>query len=173
MNFVVDNRMVPGLPTAVAPSREETADSTLANAFLAARPIDSNAIRDRRRRVTVRVEHVLRSKNRVYLHYSIRNSGKHPYRLQTPMVERLLAFSPAESGPSRRETQVREDSLSRSGMTGAVALDVAGVHLPGGELLPGQKAECVIALDQSVASGVLRLIFAPDRGRRVQAFVVL
>ena len=169
MNFVLDNRILPGPPPASAPVREETLDSALANAFLAARPIESGTIRDRRRGVTVRVEHVLLSKNRVYLHYSVRNSGKLPYRLQTPTVKLLLAASSS----SRRETQLDERSLRVPDGTREVTLEVAGVHAPNGELPAGQKTECVIALDQPLGPAVLQLIFAPDRGRRVQAIVVL
>jgi len=172
MNFVLDNRIPPGPPPA-ARVLEETVDFTLANAFLAARPIDSSAVRDRRRGVTVRVEHVLLSKSRVYLHYSVRNLGKRPYRLETPTVARLLASAPPVSGPPLRETQLGERSLGALGAAGEVALEVQSVHAPGGELLAGQKAEGVICLDRPLAAAVLQLVFAPDRGRRVQAMVVL
>lgn len=168
MNFVLDNRLARSPSSAARGSQEESADTALTSALLATRPIDCGAIRDRRRGVTVRVEHVLLSKNRIYLHYSIRNSGKHSYRLETPIVERLLA-----AGASRREIQLDDHGLGMLGATGASGLEVTSVHAPGGELPAGQKAEGVIALDRIPDAAVLELIFASDRGRRVRAIVVL
>lgn len=168
MNFVLDNRLPPTPPPAAEAVREASADAAFAGALLAAHPIDSGSIGDRRRGITVRVEHVLLSKNRIYLHYSIRNSGKHPYRLQTPIVERLLA-----AGASRRETQLDEHSLNLPDATAVVELEVTSVHAPVAELPPRQKTECVIALDRVPDSSVLELNFAPDRGRRVRAIVAL
>jgi hypothetical protein len=172
MNFVLDNRFSLSPPRAAVSSVEESADAAL-SAFLAARPIDSRAIRDRRRGVTVRVEHVLFAKNRIYLHYSIRNQGSHTYRLETPTVECLSALSSASLFPVRGGTQLDEQSLRRLAKSVGVGLEVASVHTPGAALPAGQKAEGVIGLDRLPASAVVKLIFAPDRGRRVEAVIVL
>ena len=173
MNFVLDNRIPLSPPPAAVSTGEENADAALTAAFLAARPIDSRAIRDRRRGVTVRVEHVLLAKNRIYLHYSIRNQGSRTYRLETPTVERLSTLPSAALYPPRGETQLDGQTLRRLAKSVGVGLEVASVHTSGTTLPAGQKAEGVIVLDRLPASAVVKLIFAPDRGRQVEAVIML
>jgi len=169
MNFVVDNRVAPA-PRQPAVPQEEAAIDSMAQAFLAAQPIDNRAAPERKHGVSVRVEHVLVSKSHVYLHYSVSNMGSGSYRLQTPSVHRLLA-RPAVSG---RRVQLSDSRIDKLGLIEELPLDVAPVHAAGGELGAGASAECVIVLDGPLDPGtVLELSFVPDQGRRVRAVVVL
>jgi hypothetical protein len=170
MNFVVDNR-VPPTPQPSASQPDEEAIDSMARAFLAAQPIDTRAVVERKRGVNVRIQHVLVSKSHVYLHYSVSNMGKSSYRPGTPRVERLLDRPASVQG---RRVQLGDSKIDKLGKTRELALAVANVHTASGDLGRGESAECVIVLDGPLAPGaVLELNFAPDGSRPVRAAVVL
>src|SRR5207237_3793734 len=161
MNFVVDNRVAPAPPQPAAPQEEAAIDS-MAQAFLAAQPIDHRAAEERKHGVSVRVEHVLVSKSHVYLHYSVSNMGTGSYRLQTPSVHRLLA-RPAVSG---RRVQLGDSRIDKLGLIEELPLDVAPAHAAGGELGAAATAEFVIVRDWPADRGALLALISVPCQRR-------
>ncbi len=173
MNFAVESRVVrkPEVQKAVA---EEPGDELMARAFLAALPVASAAVREREDSITVRVEHVLFSKTRVYLHCSIRNLGRESYLLATPSLERLLVARPPVSLLARPRTQLSGSEMGKMRGVKKYALAPASVQVSSPQVAPGQTAELVIALAKPTDPvTLLSLTFAPYGRRVVQAFVVL
>ena len=175
MNFALDNH--PSIQKPVAdnkPRLEEAEDALFSRALLAARPIDSGAIRPRKDTITVRIEHVLTSKGSVYLHYSIFNLGKRSYLIETPAVVKLVPVHSSVSLVARRLTQLTGSELGSIGRVREQTLSARTIQLSGSEVAPGQLAEGVLAIAQPLEAGtLLELTFASDGGRTVSALVVL
>jgi hypothetical protein len=175
MNFAVDSRVETNkvAKEIVAPS-EDSINSIMGNAFLAALPVDSEGIHPVKDGVTVRIEHLLVSKNNIYLHYSVVNRGKRSYRLGAPQVERLLVSSSQVSSPEVRRKQISAERIKKISQPVHVAVDAASVQMTATELKIGERAEGVIVLPQPLAEGsVLELTFPADGSHRPQAVVVL
>lgn len=178
MNFAVDSRMESGSgarkPAAQAGIPQDSADALMARAFLAAQPIANAAVHDQKDAVTVRVEHLLLSKNSIYLHCSIRNLGRGGYTLMAPKVERLLVAHPAISLVTRSRSQLTGSEMGKMRGVKSFSLAPASVQVSSEEVAPGQTAEVVIALAQPIDPvALLSLTFASYGRRAVQAFVVL
>jgi len=174
MNFALDNRPSIQKPQESRTRPEDVEDALLSRALLAARAVDSGAIRPRKETITVRIEHVLTSKGSVYLHYSIFNLGKRSYPIETPVVVKLVQAHPSVSLLSRRLTQLTSSELGSIGRVREQALSARTIQVSGAEVAPGQLAEGVLALAQPLEAGtLLELTFASDGGRPVSALVVL
>lgn len=178
MNFAVDSRMESGSgdrkPAAQGRNPQDSADALMARAFLAAQPVANAAVHDQKDAVTVRVEHVLVSKNSIYLHCSIRNLGRGSYTLMAPKVERLLVAHPAISLVTRSRSQLTGSEMGKMRGVKSFSLAPASVQVSNEQVAPGQSAEAVIALAQPIdPAALLSLTFVPYGTRAVQAFVVL
>lgn len=174
MNFAVDSRIELKPVREPRQPQEAAADSLMARAFLAALPIESAAVRDRKDAITVRIEHVLFSKSSVYLHCSIRNLGQGSYSFSTPSVARLFVTHPRISLAGRHRSQITGSEMGK--MQGVTSFPVSAdsVQPSNQQVAPGQMAEIVIALAQPLDPvALLSLTFTPYGTRPVQAFVVL
>lgn len=175
MNFVVDSRRAIERPAAERPvAQEPSEESLMARAFLAALPVTSRDVRDQKDAIAVRVEHVLLSKNNLYLHCSIRNQGRTTYLPGFPVVSRLVIEKPAVSLIALRRSQISGADMGKLRRIRTFPFPASSVQVSSQEISPGETVEAVIALPQPVeAAALLSLTFAPCAGRAVHAFVVL
>ena len=174
MNFAVDS---PGPAPKPAPESrqplDEIADVMLTRAFLGSESIDSSQIRDSRQRVTVRVEHVFRSRNTLYIHYVVRNLTARPYRLAAPAVSELLASQPAISLIGLQHKQLNHEIMSKLGGVTERPLPVAHAESQTEDLPAGAETQGVIAVRQQLTTPtVLQLNFGLDGEHPVGAAVV-
>ena len=174
MNFAVDSRIEAKTAIETRTPPEPAADSLMTRAFLAALPVASSGVHDRRDGITVRVEHVLFSKSSVYLHCSIRNLGRGSYTVMTPRLERLFVAHPAVSLVGRRRSQLTDSEMGKMRGLRSFPISAASVQVSSEQVAPGETAEVVIAVGQPLDSiALLSLTFAPYGTHSVQGFVVL
>jgi hypothetical protein len=173
MNFAVDSRIEPKTAPESRAPQEPATDSLMTRAFLAALPVASSTVHDRKDGITVRVEHMLFSKSSVYLHCSIRNLGRGSYALVTPKLERLLVARPAVSLIGRRRSQITASEMRKMRGLRSFPLSAISVQVSREQVAPGETAEVVIAVQPLDSITLLSLTFAPYGTHSVQAFVVL
>src|SRR6516164_946568 len=114
MNFALDSRIPAPKPVPDSSARlEEIADMMFTRAFVGAERIDNAVIKDAKDRVTLRIEHVFQSRNTFYIHYSVRNLTKRPYRIVAPAVVEGLAPKPSIALASLSGTQLDLEMLRR------------------------------------------------------------
>jgi hypothetical protein len=175
MNFALDSRVI-APPQAVPAARtEENVENIMARTFLAALPVDSRAVHERKQGVNLRIEHVLFSKRSVYLHYSIRNRGPHACPLRTAAVEQLVplrAGSPFVLSPAR--VQLNEETVRKLGPFREVAISTATVQMSAEQVGAGETVEGVIALPQAAQGKILLQVIIPGPGAEpLRAVMVL
>jgi hypothetical protein len=175
MNFALDSRVIAPTPAVPAARTDENVDSIMARTFLAALPVDSRALHERKQGVTLRIEHVLFSKRSVYLHYSIRNRGTHACPLRSVAVEQLVplrAGSPFFLSPAR--VQLNEERVRKLGPFREVAISTATIQMSAEQVGAGETVEGVIALPQPAQGKVLLQVIIPGPGAEpMRALVVL
>ena len=174
MNFAVDSRTPAPKPEADNNARmEEIADMMLSRALLGAERVDSTSIKDEKGRITVRVEHVLRSRSTIYIHYSVRNLTSRAYRIATPAVAELLAPHATLSLMSRQHTQLDGQVLRKLGELKERPMTPKRAEIRKEELQPGEDTHGVVAIREQVSGpAIMQLTFGTEGGSKVQATVV-
>ena len=153
---------------------DEIADMMLTRAFLGAERVDSSNIKDEKRGITVRLEHVFKSRNTVYIHYAIRNSSAHPYRVPTPTVEQVLPLRPYISVPALRFQQLQQTAAAKLGKSKQTELEIAHAETQKEDLASGEQTQGVIAIRKNIDTpAVLEISFGTDSQGRVKATLVL
>jgi len=174
MTFAMDSSAPVAKPTPeVHPAMDQIADMVLTQAFLNAERVDSTYIKDRKGRVTVRVDHVFRSSSSLYIHYSIRNQSERPYRIVAPEVRQLTVSDSRFSLVSMRRRQLNEDSIKALGMVKQSSIALAHAETGKTDLAPGEETEGVVAMRSQFPDLTLfELVFIPEGGHSVQAIFV-
>ncbi len=171
MNFAIDNSVTAVKP-AVDPQvqLDQLADMMLTRAFLGAEPIDSASISTAEGRVGVRIERVFRTKNSLYVHYSIENRSKNSYHVAAPSAYQLQVTRSAISLPVLEHRQLDQQIVRKLGDLKELALPIGHAEAKPEDLSPGESANGVIAIRRDLTSPVvLQLVF--DGG--VKAILVL
>lgn len=175
MNFAVDSGITASKPVPDSNAKlNEIADMLLTRAFLGVERVDSSGLKNARDRVTVRIQNVFKSRNTLYIHYSIRNQSEHPYRVFTPTVQQLFPIHAAISLPALRHTQLSEGMVRKLGRTRVLAITIASAEPHKEEIGAGKESQGVVAIRQQTEEpGVFELTFGSDGKHRVQAVAVL
>ena len=149
MNFAIDSRRPEPKPTPI-PSMpiDDLQDTLLTRALLGSERVDSTYIKDRKGRVTVRIEQVFQSSNSLYIHYSIRNSGDRPYRILQPDLRQLIPFASKISLISLQNTQLDDGSINRLGAVKEAAVPITHWETTKQDLAPGEAARGVLIVRQ-------------------------
>lgn len=174
MNFAVDSRLPAPTPTPdPGVHLEDVADMMLSRAFLGAQRIDSRTIKPGKDRITVRIEHVLQSRNTLYIHYSILNQTALPYRITKPTVVAALASQSSISIVSRERTQLDGASIRKLGELRETPLTLARAETQKEDIQPGEETQGVVAIRESLSSPtILELTFGSEGDHKVQAAMV-
>ncbi len=175
MNFAVDNAISTPKPVPDnSPHLDEIADMMLTRAFLGAENVDSSNLKDEKHGITVRVEHVFQSRNTLYIHYGIRNSSAHPYRVPKPTVAQVLPLRPYISVPALRFQQLKQTAAAKLGKSRQTELEIAHAETQKEDLASGEQTQGVIAIRKKIdAPAVLEISFGTDSQGRVKATLVL
>lgn len=171
MNFAIDNAVAAAKP-AIDPQAQldQLADMMFTRAFLGSEAIDSAGIPVPKNRVAVRIEQVFRTKNSLYVHYSIENRSKNPYHVIAPQAYQWQVSRPAISLPGLYGRQLDEQTVRKLRDTKKVALPIGHAEAKPEDLSSGQISNGVIAIRQDLNSPtVVQLVF--DVG--IEAVVVL
>jgi hypothetical protein len=170
MNFAIDHPVTTAKPPDPPVQMEQIADMMLARAFLGAEPVDHAGIAEPKNQVGVRIEQVFRTKNSLYIQYTLENRSKEPYHVSTATAYQLQINSSSISRPAWKHHQLDPDTIRRLGDVKEIALPVAHSESKTQEIPPGESTRGVIAIRQSGEPPVvLQLVL----GGGVQAILVL
>jgi hypothetical protein len=161
MNFAIDNSATTAKPT-VDPQvqLDQLADMMLTRAFLGAEPIDNTRISAAKNCVGVRIEQVFRTKNSLYVHYSIENHGKSSYHVTAPSAYQLQVSSSSISLPVLEHRQLDPQTVRKLGDLKELALPIGHAESKPEDLSPGESANGVVAIRRDLNSAVvLQLVF--------------
>lgn len=171
MNFAIDNPVITAKSAVDPPVQtEQRADMMLTRAFLDAEPVDHVGISAPKNQVGVRIEQVFRTKNSLYIQYTLENQSKDPYHVNAPTARRLLVNGDGISLPALEHHQLDLQTIHRLGDPKTIALPIAHAESARTDVLPGESARGVVTIRQDVESPVvLELVFDLD----VRATLVL
>ena len=171
MNFAIDNSVAASTPPADPQAQlDQLADMMLTRAFLGAEPIDNSRIPAAKNSVAVRIEQVFRTKNSLYVHYSIENRGKTSYHVVAPRAYQLQVSSSSVSLPLFEHRQLDAQTVRKLGELKELALPIGHAESKPEDLSPGESANGVVAIRRDVNSPVvLQLVFDPN----IKAVLVL
>jgi hypothetical protein len=174
MNFAVDNRIPATNPVPDSNARlEEIADMMFTRVLVGAERVDNAGIKDAKNHVSIRIEHVFQSRNTFYIHYSVRNLTRRPYRIAAPAVVEGLASKPSIALASLSRTQLDKDTLRRLGELRERSVVLVRAETGKQDLPPGEETQGVVAIREQVAeTTIFQLRFGPEGSHKVQATVV-
>ena len=173
MNFAIDSR----LPTKNSPQPgthlEDVADMMLTRALLGAERVDSSGIRNENGRVTARIEHVFQSRSTLYIHYSLTNLSRQPYRITDPIVAEAVAPQATISLLSIPRTQLDKHLLHKVGELREHPISPVRSEFSKEDVQPGEEVQGVVAIREQVATPtIFELTFSPERRHKVQSVMV-
>ena len=145
----------------------------LTRALVGAERVDNSGINDAKDRVTIRIEHVFQSRNAFYIHYSVRNLTRRPYRIVAPALVEGLAIKPSISLASLSRTQLDQDMLRRLGELKERPVSLVRAETGKEDIQPGEETQGVVAIREQVAGPtIFQLRFGPEGSHKVQATMV-
>ena len=161
MNFALDNAAPVVKPvTDSHESLDQLADMMLTRAFLGTEQIKKLGSKSRADQVSVSVEQVFRTRNSVYIHYSIENHTEQPYRVSSPEAYQLTVIRPSIALPPLGGTQLDDRAVKKLGPTEQKPLPVAHAESETEDIAAGDTSRGVIAIRQDLSSPtVLELRF--------------
>ncbi len=142
----------------------------LANGLSGAQKIDSSGFKPDKDAVAVRIEHVFRTSDMLYIYFELDNQSKQPFRVAQPAAYRLEAdhSSVALSGLVNR--QLSRDLITHVHATKSVPVQISHAEFQARDLSPGTRRAGVIAVQISPTSpAILQLVFTDS----VKATLVL
>ena len=173
MNFAIDTAQpapAPDPKPVVATDTDQFADVVLTRALMGAEEIKQKSPRKAKGQVSVRVEQVFRTRNTVYVHYTIENHSNLFYRLNTPRAYQLQSDESAIPLATLAHTQLDRATLEGLGDTQEFALPVAHAEAELDDLHPGETTQGVVSIRKDLKSpAVVQLVF----GDGVKATFVL
>jgi hypothetical protein len=173
MNFAIDSRVISKPPAQTAAHLEDVADMMLTRALLGAERVDSSSIGNEKGRVTVRIEHVFQSRSTLYIHYSVTNLSRQPYRVTYPVVTEAVAPQATISLLSIPRTQLDQHLLRKVGELRERPISPVRSEFSKEDVQPGEEVQGVIAIREQVATPtIFKLTFGPQGQRKVQAGMV-
>jgi hypothetical protein len=164
MNFAIDTAQpapAPDPKPVVAADTDQFADVVLTRALMGAEEIKQRSPRKAKGQVSVRVEQVFRTRNTVYVHYTIENHSNLFYRMNTPQAYQLQPDESAIPLATLAHTQLDRATLEELGDTQEFALPVAHAEAELDNLHPGETTQGVISIRKDLKSpAVVQLVFA-------------
>ena len=164
MNFAIDTAQpapAPDPKPVVATDTDQFADVVLTRALMGAEEIKQKSPRKAKGQVSVRVEQVFRTRNTVYVLYTIENHSNLFYRLNTPQAYQLQPDESAIPLATLAHTQLDRATLEELGDTQEFALPVAHAEAELDNLHPGETTQGVISIRKDLKSpAVVQLVFA-------------
>ncbi|HEX4785198.1 MAG TPA: TrbG/VirB9 family P-type conjugative transfer protein [Candidatus Sulfotelmatobacter sp.] len=164
MNFVIDNAqpaLAPAPKQIMDTETDQFADVVLTRALLGAEEIKQRSTHKAKRQINVRVEEVFRTRNTVYVHYTIENNRSLSYRVNTPAAYQLQTDNSPISLASLAHTQLDRAMLEELGDTQELALPVAHAEAEADDLHPGETTQGVVSIRKDLKSpAVVQLVFS-------------
>lgn len=158
MNVFIRNAPVPD-PQSKSKESSETSDAeirkitnlVLAQTMMGVQDIACDPVKATTDRVQIELEQVYRSKNQLYIRYSVLNQTKNPFRLSTPDVSTPLPTQQPISLLGLRNHQISPRTFGAFKAKSGSSLAVAQAESASQDLAPGQKTTGVVSIRRSEA----------------------
>lgn len=141
---------------------EQVADMLITRTLLGAEPVDGAGIKTPRNRVGLRIQQVFRSKNSLYIQYSIENLSGRPYRISTPNLYEIQVEQSSVSLANLKGRQLDQQIIAEFGKTRQIPLTIAHADSEAGEIEPRERKQGIVAIRRSqdtTSPLVLRIAF--------------
>ncbi len=163
MNFAIDTAQPAPAPIpkpVVDTDPDQFADMVLTRALLGTEEIKQRNTRKANGQINVRVEEVFRTRNTVYVHYTIENNSGLFYRVNTPEAYQLKTDDSPIPLESLACTQLDRAILEELGDRQESALPVAHAEAEIDDLHPGEATQGVVSIRKDLKSpAVIQLLF--------------
>jgi len=132
----------------------------LANGLSGVRRIDQSYIKPGKDAIAVRVEHVLRTSETLYIYFTVENQSKQPFRMIQPAIYRLEPGHSSISLLGLVNRQMDANLMARVGSTKYVSVPVSYAEFQPGDVSAGTQKAGVIAIQLAPTSPtILQLVF--------------
>jgi hypothetical protein len=128
---------------------EQVADMLITRTLLGAEPVDGASIKIPRNRVGLRIQQVFRSKNSLYIQYSIENLSGRPYRITTPHLYEIQVEQSSVNLLSLRGRQLDQQIIDELGRTVQIPLAIAHADSEAGDIAPRERKLGIVAIRRS------------------------
>lgn len=147
----------------------------LAQTMMGVQDVAHDSAKSASGRVQVEIEQVYRSKDQIYIRYSVSNQTKVPFRLTTPDVSNPLATQQPISLMSLRNHQLSAQTCAAYKTKSGASLTVIQAEAVTNDIAPGQKTTGLVSVRSSQGNPpqLYLLNFGADHGQPVVALAVL
>ena len=164
ITFAIDTAQPPPTPApkpVVETDTDQSADVVITRALIGVEDIKQRRPHKAKGQVTVRVEQVFRTRNTLYIHYTIENHSGLSYRVNTPQAYQLQIDDSPISLASLAHTQIDRPMLEELGVGAQeLALPVANAEAEADGLRPGETTQGVVSIRKDLKSpAVVQLVF--------------
>ena len=165
-----------GLSTEVRGADTRTiASQVLAQTMMGVERIFHDSVKPSTGQVQVELEQLYRSKDQLYIRYSISNQTKAPFRLTTPDVSNPLATQQPTSLISLRNHQLSVQTFELFRAKPGSSLTIVQAEAAAKDLAPGQKTTGIVSVHSAEGNPpqLYQLTFGADHGQLIAVGAVL
>jgi hypothetical protein len=128
---------------------EQVADMLITRTLLGAEPVDGAGLKTPKNRVGLRIQQVFRSRNSLYIQYSIENLSGRSYRITTPNLYEIQVEQSRVSLLKLKGRQLDQQIIDEFGRTVQIPLSIAHADSQAGDIAPRERKQGIIALRRS------------------------
>jgi Conjugal transfer protein len=128
---------------------EQVADMLITRTLLGAEPVDGVGLKTPKNRVGLRIQQVFRSRNSLYIQYSIENLSGRSYRITTPNLYEIQVEQSRVSLLNLKGRQLDQQIIDEFGRTVQIPLPIAHADSQAGDIAPRERKQGIIALRRS------------------------
>jgi hypothetical protein len=141
---------------------EQVADMLITRTLLGAEPVDGAGLKTPKNRVGLRIQQVFRSRNSLYIQYSIENLSGRSYRITTPNLYEIQVEQSGVSLLKLKGRQLDQQIMDELGRTVQIPLSIAHADSQAGDIAPRERKQGIVAIRRSQDPSsplVLRIAF--------------
>jgi hypothetical protein len=128
---------------------EQVADMLITRTLLGAEPVDGAGLKTPRNRVGLRIQQVFRSRNSLYIQYSIENLSGRSYRIPAPNLYEIQVEQSHVSLLNLKGRQLDQQIIDEFGRTVQIPLTVAHADSQAGDIAPRERKQGIVAIRRS------------------------
>jgi hypothetical protein len=142
--------------------------------LLAGKPVRMESSKHSKKPVEILIRDLYEKDDRLVIRYAIRNQGKQPYRVKTPVVYALDGAWYPRSLYNLVDSQLRDKEAARLRVKNQKSVPVVEAELQSSRLEPGQETVGIVALHvpSKAEPTVLQLQFPSSGNEPIAAYLV-
>lgn len=142
--------------------------------LLAGKPVRMESSKHSKKPVEIMIRDLYEKDDRLVIRYAIRNQGKQPYRVKTPVVYALEGAWYPRSLYNLVDSQLRDEEAVRLKVKNQKSVPVVEAELQSARLEPGQETVGIVALHvpSKGEPTVLQLQFPSSENEPIAAYLV-